>query len=346
MELFGLVINIYAFRKLLTNVYFEVFCDHSAIPQILKGKKKLPTRRIQRLIEHLLPFNFTIHYLPGEKMHIADILSHLAGKDLEPQDKLIPISFNVMTRSQTAQLPPSSSKNINQTNVKVSTKKVKPQTMKQTSSIPLQKTKQPTKPASKMIARQPVMPIGILRKPFPSRHLPPQKEVRKSLVNPNLHIPQTLPVLDIPPPEPKESLETYRPPDSSLYDKPLPVLKDAKELDVFTRHIPKQTDIDRFLQVLKAKVTKSYKLPVTASELVKEYPQSPVFKHIYAYITKNVLPPDRRTQRIVIANAEHYVVANGILYRLVKTKKAFDSQTKCLLVVPEKFKTWLFSYVP
>ena len=74
-------------------------------------------------------------------MHIADILSCLAGKDLEPQDKLIPISFNVMTRSQTAQLPPLSSKNINQTNVKVSTKKVKPQTMKQTSSIPLQKTK-------------------------------------------------------------------------------------------------------------------------------------------------------------------------------------------------------------
>ena len=115
LELFGLVINIYAFRQLLTNVYFEVFCDHSAIPQILKGKKKLPTRRIQRLIEHLLPFNFTIHYLPGEKMHIADILSCLAGKDLESQDKLIPISYNVMTRSQTAQLPPSSSKNINQT---------------------------------------------------------------------------------------------------------------------------------------------------------------------------------------------------------------------------------------
>ena len=120
------------------------------------------------------------------------------------------------------------------------------------------------------------------------------------------------------------------------------VLKDAKELDVFTRHIPKQTDIDRFLQVLKAKVTKSYKLPVTASELVKEYPQSPVFKHIYAYITKNVLPPDRRTQRIVIANAEHYVVANGILFRLVKSKKAFDSQTKCLLVVPEKFENTIF----
>ena len=70
-----------------------------SIVQILNGKKKLPTRRIQRLIEHLLPFNFTVQYLPGNKMHIMDILFRLAGKDLEPSDQLIPISFNVHTRS-------------------------------------------------------------------------------------------------------------------------------------------------------------------------------------------------------------------------------------------------------
>ena len=71
LELFGLVVNIYAFKQLLTNVYFEVFCDHSAIVQILNGKKKLPRRKIQRLIEHLLHFNFTVQYLPGNKMHIT-----------------------------------------------------------------------------------------------------------------------------------------------------------------------------------------------------------------------------------------------------------------------------------
>ena len=100
LKLFGLVVNIYAFKQLLTNVYFEVFCDHSTIVQILNEKKKLPIRRIQKLIEHLLPFNFTVQYLPGNKMHIADILSRLAGKDLEPSDQLIPISFNVHTRSR------------------------------------------------------------------------------------------------------------------------------------------------------------------------------------------------------------------------------------------------------
>ena len=80
LKLLGLVVNIYTFKQLHTNVYFEVFCDHNAIIQILNGKKKLPTRRIQQLVEHLLPFNFTVQYLPGNKMHITDILSRLAVK--------------------------------------------------------------------------------------------------------------------------------------------------------------------------------------------------------------------------------------------------------------------------
>ena len=55
----------------------------------------------------------------------------------------------------------------------------------------------------------------------------------------------------------------------------------------------KPTDNDNFLQILKAKVTKSYDLSVTATELVKEYPHSPAFSSIYNYITQNVLPKDK-----------------------------------------------------
>ena len=157
-----------------------------------------------------------------------------------------------------------------------------------------------------------------------------------------MKIPQTLLPLDLPPPDSKETIETYRSPDESLYHKPLLVLKDVDELDVFTRHIPKQTDIDKFLQILKAKVTKSYDLSVTATELVKEYPHSPAFSSIYNYITQNVLPKDKRSQRMVIANAENYIVANGVLFRLMKQKKVFDTSIRCLFVVPEKFENSVF----
>ena len=182
LELFGLVVNIYAFKQLLTNVYFEVFCDHSAIVQILNGKKKLPTRRIQRLIEHLLPFNFTVQYLPGNKMHIADILSRLAGKDLEPSDQLIPISFNVHTRSSGPLKQYCATQHKTSIPYKMRTPKVthvKPQIQ----SVKVkQPPKLPTKPStSPPASKTPPAPIGILRKVFPLKPLPPQKETRKSL---------------------------------------------------------------------------------------------------------------------------------------------------------------------
>ena len=38
-KLFGMVINIYAFQQLLSNIYFECFCDHSTIAHIMNSKK-------------------------------------------------------------------------------------------------------------------------------------------------------------------------------------------------------------------------------------------------------------------------------------------------------------------
>ena len=65
--------------------------------------------------------------------------------------------------------------------------------------------------------KTPPVPVCILQKSFSPKLPPPQKEVRKSLVNPNLKIPQTLPPLDLSPPDTKETIETYRPPDETLF---------------------------------------------------------------------------------------------------------------------------------
>ena len=45
---------------------------------------------------------------------------------------------------------------------------------------------------------------------------------------------------------------------------------------------------------------------------------------------------------MVIANAENYVVANGVLFRLVKQKNIFYTSMKCFLVVLEKFENSVF----
>ena len=273
-------------------------------------------------------------------MHIADKLSRLAGKDLEPSDQLIPISFNVHTRSTRPLKQYYVNKHKTSIPYKITTLQVINPKPPIQLKHPLKLPTKPFKPRTK--GKTLPVPIGILRKTFPTKPLPPQQEPRKSLVNPNLKIPQSLPPLELPPPQSKETIETYRSPDETLYRKPLPILKDAEELDMFTQHIPKQTDIDKFLQILKAKVTKSYDLSVTATELVKEYPHSPAFSSIYTYITQNILPKDKRSQRMVIANAENYIVANGILFWLIQQKKVFDTSIKCLLVLPERFENSVF----
>ena len=149
-----------------------------------------------------------------------------------------------------------------------------------------------------------------------------------------------MPPLELPPPQSKETIETYRSPDESLYPKPLPILNDAEELKVYRS---KQTDIDKFLQILKAKVTKSNDLSVTATELVKEHPHSPDFSSIYNSITQNVLPKDKSSQRRVTANAENYIVANGVLFRLMQQKRYLILQSNVFLLYWKKLKIVYFT---
>ena len=372
LELFGLVINIYAFRQLLSHVYFECFCDHSAITYILSSKKKIATRRIQKLIEQLMQFNFSIYYLPGSKMNIADMLSRLAGKDLDPPDKVIPISFNAMQSSQPRRCSPRLKKQTIQTSYPAGkiqpdhiSSSYKPQVLLKRLPAILNKNIQPPKTDTYSKISQP-KPPHIVPKPRityqssncnnnrlplvysptigqtqrkPLHSILPQDKL--TLINPTIKIPNTLPPIEVPPPQ-TESIETYRSPEDFLYNKPLPVLKDSKELNIFSRHIPKQKEIDKFLAVLKAKVTKEYKLPLLAQSIINAYPQSPVFKNIYQYITTNTLPPNRRLQRSIISNSDNYIVAIGLLFKLQQFSRNKQLVHRCLLVIPETFEHVVF----
>ena len=172
-------------------------------------------------------------------MHIADILSRLAGKDLEPSDQLIPILFNAHTRSTRPLKLYNADKPKISMHIPYMTKIITPKPIHSKTKVAHTKLPHPPKvqpyiPKPTTSTKTPPVPIGILWISFQPKLPPPQKEVRKSLVNPNLKIPQTLPSLDLPPPDTKETIETYRLLDETLFKKPLPVLKDAEELDVFT----------------------------------------------------------------------------------------------------------------
>ena len=236
LELFGLVINIHAFRQLLSHVYFECFCDHSAITYILTSKKKIATRRIQKLIEQLMQFNFSIYYLPGSKMHIADMLSRLAGKDLDPPNKVIPISFNAMQSSQPRRCSPRIKKQAIQTpypagKIDRILSSYQPQVLLKRLPEVLTKDTHISKIDTYLKADQP-KPKDIVPKPkiiyqsnscntnsFPSMQSPTgrlkQKKLSHSilpqdkltLINPTIQIPNTLPPIEVPPPQ-TQNIET------------------------------------------------------------------------------------------------------------------------------------------
>ena len=75
LELTAIYANVLAFKHLLRNVHFTLYCDHSALVHIMNGKKEPPTLRLKKLIENLSDFKFDIKFLRGKDMFVSDFLS-------------------------------------------------------------------------------------------------------------------------------------------------------------------------------------------------------------------------------------------------------------------------------
>ena len=80
-------------------------------------------------------------------------------------------------------------------------------------------------------------------------------------------------------------------PDMTINDdikdtKKRPLLDHIIDHNVLRAHIPKQAEIDKFLDVLKKKVIHDYTLPLSAKQLRAECKNSPFFKDIHNYISK------------------------------------------------------------
>ena len=72
--------------------------------------------------------------------------------------------------------------------------------------------------------------------------------------------------------------------------------------------MPKQTDIDKILEVIKKKVLKGTHLPLTIKEIQTGYFSSLYFKDIYLYLAHNRLPNKKAAMRRVELLAEKYIM--------------------------------------
>ena len=93
LELTGIYANVLAFKHLLRNVHFTLYCDHSALVHIMNGKKEPPTLRLKKLIENLSDFKFDIKFLRGKDMFVSDFLSRHPDGEESCNDPIIPVAF-------------------------------------------------------------------------------------------------------------------------------------------------------------------------------------------------------------------------------------------------------------
>ena len=97
------------------------------------------------------------------------------------------------------------------------------------------------------------------------------------------------------------------------------------------KFLPKQTDIDKILDIIKRKVLKGTHLPLTIKEIQARYLTSPYFKDLYLYLAQNKLPSKESAIHKVKILAERFILLDSLLFKLVTTPE----RETVLLAIPE-----------
>ena len=93
--------------------------------------------------------------------------------------------------------------------------------------------------------------------------------------------------------------EVYERPDKSYFQEPIE-LKDLIDTNnIIQQFLPKQTDIDKILEIIRKKVLKGMHLPLMIKEIQAGYLSSLYFKDIYIYLAHNRLPSKKAAMKRV-----------------------------------------------
>ena len=94
------------------------------------------------------------------------------------------------------------------------------------------------------------------------------------------------------------------------------------------KFLPKQTDIDKILDVIQRKVLKGTHLPIDIREIQVGYLYSPYFKDLYQYLSQNKLPSSKSAIRKLKTLSEKYVLLDLLLFRISPERDSNFSSTR------------------
>ena len=131
------------------------------------------------------------------------------------------------------------------------------------------------------IPRSEILPLYFVPQsrppPKPPNQLPKRQEVDSSKIEIEENSPFQESIISI----------VYNRPDKLYFQEPVE-LKDLVDTNnIIQQFLPKQTDIDKILEIIRKKVLKGTHLPLTIKEIQDEYLNSLYFKDIYLSLAQN-----------------------------------------------------------
>ena len=85
----------------------------------------------------------------------------------------------------------------------------------------------------------------------------------------------------------------FQRPDKSFFQNPKGLEDLIDKENLIHKFLPKQTDIDKILEIVQRKVLKGTHLPVEVKEIQSGYLHVPYFKDLYQYLSQNKLPSSK-----------------------------------------------------
>ena len=148
----------------------------------------------------------------------------------------------------------------------------------------------------RLINNNPFMP-GVPFHPHLLLRNPKQQPIKQNIqgINPNPNI--NLYFEENSPFQEGIMLETFQRPDKSFFQNPKELGDLIHKENLVHKLLPKQTDIDKILEVIQRKVLKGTHLPVEVKEIQVGYLYSPYFKDLYLYLSQNKLPSSKSAIR-------------------------------------------------
>ena len=102
--------------------------------------------------------------------------------------------------------------------------------------------------------------------------------------------------------------ETFQRLEKSFFQNPKELEDLINKGNFIHKYLPKQTDIDKILEVIQRKVLKGTHLPMEIKDIQAGYLCSPYFKDLYLYLSQNKLPSLKPAIRKSEALAEIYFI--------------------------------------